>query len=112
MRPLFALFVAGAIATTSVAAAESCPTMRAHALKRCCCPPSPQGHARLTCCDAKDANGSRAAVRDRPERPQVVAAAATAPWSFVSLAPSLFVAPPTHTLVASAAGPPLLALRI
>ena len=112
MRRMLALFVASAIATTSVAAAESCPTMRAHALKHCCCPPSSQGHARLTCCDTKTTTDSRAAVRDRQEQTQVVVVPASASWSFVTLVPSLFVAPPSDELLASAAGPPPLTLRI
>jgi hypothetical protein len=37
---------------------------------------------------------------------------ASAPWSFVSLVPSLVLTAPEHALVASAAGPPLLPLRI
>jgi hypothetical protein len=112
VQRLLAILIAGTIATTSVAAAEACPTMRAQALKRCCCPPSPQEHARLTCCNATKTNDSRVAVRDRHEQPQVLAAVADAPWSFVSLVPSLFIAAPPHALAASAAGPPLLARRI
>jgi hypothetical protein len=112
MRRLFALFIAGTMVATSVAAADSCPTMRAKALKRCCCPPSSQGHARLTCCETKTSAGSTTAVRDRHDQPQVVVAPASASWSFASVVPSLFVAPPTHGLAASAAGPPPLPLRI
>src|SRR6266496_3511720 len=59
MRRFVAILIAGAVAVTSVAAeAEPCPTMRAHALKRCCCPPAPEGTARLTCCTANKTNYS------------------------------------------------------
>ena len=112
MQRLIAIMVAGAVATTSVAAAESCPTMRALALKRCCCPPSPQEHARLTCCTAKTSNDSTAAARDRHPQSHVIGAVATASWSFVSLVPELFSPVPTNALVASTAGPPRVALRI
>src|SRR5919201_3630443 len=104
MQRLVAILVAGAVATTSVAAAESCPTMRAHAVKRCCCPPSAQAHPRLICCNAKDKNDSTVAVRDRHEQPQVAGAVASASWSFVTLPPSLLTPAPQHTLIASAAG--------
>jgi len=113
VRRFLAIVVAGAVAVTSVAAAaEPCPTMRAHALKRCCCPPAPEETARLTCCTANKTNDSTAAVRDRQEQPRIAAGVAAAPWGFVNLVPALFVASPTHALTASAAGPPLIALRI
>jgi hypothetical protein len=112
MRRLFALFVVGALVTTSVAAADSCPTMRAKTLKRCCCPPSSPGHARLTCCETKTVTGSTTLVRDRQDQPQVVAAPATASWTFVSVVPSLLAARPADAVAASAAGPPSVPLRI
>jgi hypothetical protein len=112
VQRLLALMVAGAVATTSVAAEESCPTMRAQGLKRCCCPPGPQGQARLTCCTATPANRSTAAARDRQEKSQLAAAAVAVPWSFVSRGQSLLVPVPTRALVPSASGPPLPTLRI
>jgi hypothetical protein len=112
MRRLFALFIAGALAATSVAAADSCPAMRAKALKRCCCPPSSPGHARLTCCETKTVAASATVVRDRHDQPPVVAAPATALWTFVSVAPAHFSALPAQAVIASAAGPPPVPLLI
>jgi hypothetical protein len=63
------------------------------------------------CCNATKTSDAHVA-RDRHEQLQVAGAIATASWSFVSVIPSLFSAPPRPALVASAAGPPLLALRI
>ncbi len=112
MQRLLAILIAGALATTSFAATEACPTMRAHALKRCCCPPASQEHARLTCCAVTTGGDSRVVARDRQEQPKIDAAAAAAAWSFVCPAPALPVAAPRGSVLASAAGPPPLALRI
>lgn len=112
MQRLLAILIAGAVSLTSVAAAESCPTMRAQALERCCCPPTAQQHARLTCCTSVRASDSKIAVRDRHDPQTFAPGTMTAPWSFESVVPTTSLAASPHTFVASAAGPPVVALRI
>jgi hypothetical protein len=113
VRRLLAIVVAGVVVTTSATvASEPCPTMRAHALKRCCCPPAPQGHARLTCCTVTTADRSTNVAREHHEQSRLPAAPAALPWSFVGCEPSLLGPAPMRALYASAAGPPPLTLRI
>lgn len=115
MRRLVAMSVAAAVASSSVALAASldCPTMRARALSRCCCPPGPAGQARLTCCATTAESATTANAREQTERPRlepILAIVAHIQRSDVlSVAP---VAPP-RAVPASTTGPPLpLPLRV
>ncbi|HET9594134.1 MAG TPA: hypothetical protein VFP65_01065 [Anaeromyxobacteraceae bacterium] len=116
MRRLIAIVVLGAVAATSVAsAAEPCPAMRERRLKHCCCPPSPQGSARLTCCTVSNVDRSTLSARDRQASAQLgppsEAAVSSFDWRDASL---LLGGLPSQvsSIGASATGPPVLALRI
>lgn len=113
VRRFLAIVIAGAVAATSVAAAaESCPAMRARALKRCCCPPSPQGSARLTCCTVTSTDRATSSARDRPEQAPLASHPVATSWSYPTPPLPLFGGTPAQMLLASAAGPPVVALRI
>jgi hypothetical protein len=115
VRRLLALAVAGAVAATSVVSATSayCPAMRARALKHCCCPPGPSEAARLTCCTQNgEVSASASSAREQTERVQLVPLLVAADFSHPSGEPSAPVTTPARELLASAAGPPPVPLRI
>jgi hypothetical protein len=115
VRRLLAFAVAGAVAATSVASATSayCPMMRAQALKHCCCPPARSEAPRLTCCTSSDeVSPSAASAREQRERVQLAPVLVAVAFSHPSGEPSVPVIAPARELLASAAGPPPVPLRI
>ena len=67
MQRLLAILAAGAVAATSVAALQACPTMRGDALERWWCQSTQEGHSRFSCSSGVKANGSTAVMGDRDE---------------------------------------------
>jgi hypothetical protein len=115
VRRLLAVAIAAAVTATSVASTtfSSCPAMRARGLKSCCCPPSPPRAARLTCCTQNgDASASASAAREQTQRVQLPPLLVAAVFSHQSVDPSTPVTTPARELLASAAGPPPVLLRI
>jgi len=91
----------------------SCLAMRAHALAHCCCPALAAGAARLTCCTVEDGSGvTTTPAREQTKELQLAPILAATDFSYPS--DGFHVAPTTtaRALLASAAGPPPVPLRI
>lgn len=111
MQRLLAVAVACTLATSSFAAVEPCPMAPARA-RRCCCAPLSHEHPRLTCCRSAGGREATSVARDRPERAAMAVAPEAAARAFVSPGPAVSVTEPRGSVLASAAGPPPLPLRI
>lgn len=115
VRRLVSIAVVVAFATSPVAFAASvdCPTMRARALSRCCCPAGGQEQARLSCCkEVRESRVVTSSPRERTERSQLAPSLA-----FVArIEPGgdfqVPIAALSRALPPSTAGPPPLKLRI